>query len=98
MLLNIQLVSFLLLLSTRNKHSLIRPINLECDSHLFSDVISEILLIFQFLVLIVSVFLINEMVEDLAGIGHIERFTIFELYFNFFRKPLWQKHPNPIGV
>jgi len=62
MLLNIQLSSFLFFFCCRNHHSFIRSINLKEYSHLFSGSIFPLFIIFKPLVLIICVFIINQMV------------------------------------
>lgn len=98
MLLNIELSSFLLVLTAWDEHGLVGSIDLKCDCHLFADFIYEILLILQLLVLLVRILLVDQMIQYLARVRHIEAFPIFELHLHFFWEALRQQHPYPIGV
>lgn len=98
MLLDIQLLSFFLIFSSRNEHSFIWAIDFKSDCHLFGDFVVKVFGVGDSLILRISVFFVDQVIQNLAGIGHVEGFAIFEFYFNIFWKSCWQEHPNTICI
>ncbi len=72
MLLDVQLGRLLLLLGSRDHHGLVGAVYLEEDSHFLPPTVTPVLCGFQPLVLIIGVFIVDEVVEDVAGVGHLQ--------------------------
>lgn len=98
MLLDVQFCCLLLLFASRNEHGFVGPVDFEGDCHLFLGFVFEVVLVKQGLVLGVCVFLVDKMVEDLAGILHIEGLPVFQLYLYVLRESLRQQHPDTISI
>jgi hypothetical protein len=68
----VELSCFLFLFCSWNHHRLIGTIYLEKDCHLFSAAVFPMAFILEPLILVVRIFIVNEVVQDMAGIGHLE--------------------------
>lgn len=86
MLLDVKLCCLLLLLSGRNHHSFIGSVNFKKNSHLLPFTIFPLFIILKPLILRISVFVIYQMIKDVAGIRHFYTPTCFEINFHVFRK------------
>lgn len=96
--LDVQLSRFLLLFSSWNHHCLIRTINLKENSHFLPDSVLPLLSIFKPLVLIVRIFIVYQMIEDMTGIGHFETSPRFKCHLYIFRETCRQKHPDTVCI
>lgn len=68
MLLDIQLSCFLFLFGRWNHHGFVWTVDLEKDSHLLSVSIFPLLAIFEPLILIIGILIINKMIEDVTRV------------------------------
>lgn len=66
--LDVELSSFLFFFGSGNHHSFVRPVNFKEDSHLFSRAILPLFSVLQPLILIVSIFIVDEVVQDMTRV------------------------------
>jgi hypothetical protein len=86
MLLDIKFCCLLFLLSCWNHHCLVRAVNLEKDRHFFCCFIIKGLSILDCLILRISIFLVDQVVQNETGVGKFEAFTVTELDIHIFRE------------
>ena len=66
--LDVELSGFLFFFGCGNHHSFVRPVNFKEDSHLFSRAILPLFSVLQPLILIVGIFIVDEVVQDVARV------------------------------
>lgn len=67
-LLDVQLSCFLFLFSCRDHHGFVWSVDLEENSHLFSSTVTPLFFRLQPLILIIGIFVVDKVVEYVAGI------------------------------
>jgi hypothetical protein len=97
-LLDVQLGCLLLLLGSGNHHGLVGTVDLEENSHLLASGVLPFLGALQLLVLVVGVFIVDEMVEDVAGVGHLQRLARLESQLDVLGEAVGQQHPDAVSV
>lgn len=89
---------FIFFSTGRYQHALVRSINLEEDRHFVSNLIQALLLVYQSLVLRVSVLIKNEFVRHRARKVESESFARGKLESKCLWEALRQQSPNAIRV
>lgn len=79
MLLDIKLGSLLLLLGCWNHHCLVGTVDFKENSHLFTISVFPLFCILKLLILLICVFVVYEVVEDVARVRYFQILPRFEV-------------------
>ena len=97
-LLDVQLSGLLLLFGCGDHHRLVGAVYLEEDGHFLAVAVFPFFGVLQPLVLIIRIFVVNEVVEDVARIRYLQGFAGFEVNLDIFWKAMRKEHPNTVSV
>ncbi len=98
MLLDVKLGGLLLFFCRGNHHCFVGAVDLEENGHLFAISVFPLFCILKLLILLISIFVVDQMIKNMAWIRNLKILPRLKCHLNIFWKSLRKQHPNTISI